>query len=170
MADYGKMTDWELGRRRQQLVQQMGEVEEAVNKRRAQDRHIMRKDELQWRDRSEIGMKSKSKTALIVDPIIGFNIHNMHAFLAEIAPGSQDGAYHMHGEAIKYYLSGRGIEIVGDKRYEVQAGDAVFIPAFTWHGTQNPGPDPLVFLAVTNNSNPVQKSIIFRIREDLKEG
>ncbi|HKZ51219.1 MAG TPA: cupin domain-containing protein, partial [Dehalococcoidia bacterium] len=74
-------------------------------------------------------------------------------------------------EAIKYYLSGKGAEIIGDKRYEVEAGDVGFIPAHVWHGTQNTGSEPLRFLAVVQSTGtPLLKPIVFRIREDLREG
>src|SRR3990170_7944937 len=171
MADYGKMDDWQLGRRRHQLIQEMGELEEEMNKRRAQDRHIMKKDEWQWEERSGIGMQVPQRAAPLVNPMLGFNCYNFNAFVAERPPGSQFGAYHMHGEAIKYYLSGKGVEIIGDKRYEVEAGDVGFIPAHVWHGTQNTGSEPLRFLAVVQGTGtPLLKPIVFRIREDLREG
>ncbi len=76
----------------------------------------------------------------------------------------------MHGEAIKYYLSGRGVEVIGGNRYEVEPGDLCFIPHHVWHGTQNPGPEPLRFLAVVQQvGTPLQVPIVFRIREDLRE-
>ncbi len=170
---YEQLESKELARRRVQLVREMGRIEEELNRRRAEDRHISRAEEIEWEDLGKsIGMKTKNiRRASLVNPERGFNVHNFLAFLAEYPPGSEEGAYHMHGEAVKYYLSGRGIEIIGDKQYEVKAGDAVFIPANTWHGTQNPGPEPLRYLAVAHSGLgvPVCVQSIFKIREDLSE-
>ena len=37
--------------------------------------------------------------------------------------------------------------IIGETEYEVKAGDLAFIPANIWHGTENTGQDPMVFIA-----------------------
>ena len=174
-SDYSQMEARHLFRQRAELVQRLGKVEEELNRRRRQGRHVVKKTEQAWdRSMSIIGMRPKIShhpICLLVSPELGFNVHNFHAFFLEIPPGSSDGAYHMHGEAIKYYLGGRGIEIIGDERYEVEAGDVAFIPAFTWHGTQNPGPEPLRFLAVVQGmGTSVQKNPVFLIREDMREG
>ena len=170
MDRYGQMDVWELARRRYQLYMEMSELDEELNRRRTQDRHLMKKSEIQWEPRSVIGMKIPHKRAPLIEPNLGFNCHNIEAFIAEYPPGSEEGAYHMHGEAIKYYLSGRGIEIIGDKRYEVEAGDAIFIPAYTWHGSQNPGTEPLRFLALIQlTGTPLLKPVPFTLRKDLRE-
>jgi len=172
---YEQLTSQELSRKHRQLVREMGRIEEELNRRRAQDRHVVRAEEIQWEDLGEsVGMKPKKQgiqRASLVSPELGFNVHNFHVFLAEFPPGSDEGAYHMHGEAAKYYLSGQGIEIVGDKQYQVKAGDTVFIPAHTWHGTQNPGPEPLRFLAVAHSGLGVPICVwpIFKVREDLRK-
>ena len=83
---------------------------------------------------------------MIVGPELGFNINNFHVFTSGRAGGSE--RYHTHGDAIKYYVSGRGYELIGDERFEVEPGDFMHVPANTWHGTENPHTEPLVFLAV----------------------
>ena len=82
---------------------------------------------------------------MIVGPELGFNINNLHVFTSGRAGGSE--RYHTHGDAIKYYVSGRGYELIGDERFEVGPGDFMHVPANTWHGTENPNSEPLVFLA-----------------------
>ena len=172
MADYARVDDWQLGRRRHQIIQEMGEVEEELSKRRAQDRHVVKKGEQVWTERSGQGMRWKEgfQRTTLVSPALGFNVYNLHAFMVKVPSGSTEGAYHMHGEAIKYYIAGRGVEMIGGKRYDVEAGDVCFIPHHTWHGTQNPYDEPLHVLAVTDHTTPLQVPIIFRIREDLREG
>ncbi len=61
--------------------------------------------------------------------------------------GGIDGAFHTHGDAVKYYLEGKGKEIIDDQEVEVSPGDLAFIPANIWHGTENTGDEPMVFIA-----------------------
>lgn len=172
--DYSKMATLELMSYRYKLIQECSRLEEELNIRRKQDRHIMRQSELEFSESHVSGLRqgssSKHLTARAVAPELGFNIHNFQAFFDKVPAGSSEGAYHMHGEAIKYYISGRGIEIIGDKTYEVKAGDTVFIPANVWHGTENPGPDPLLFFAITQSmlSVPLCIQPLYRIRPDMK--
>ncbi|MBI4329668.1 MAG: cupin domain-containing protein [Chloroflexi bacterium] len=162
--DYRKLSPMELARKRHALVEEMGRLEEELNRRRQQDRHIMRAGELDWREPTAT---NPLRRATVVAPENGFNIHNFHVFMAEVPPGKTEGTYHMHGEAVKYYLQGKGVEIVGEKQYEVKAGDAVFIPAGTWHGSQNPFPEPMRFLAVAHSAMgvPLITQAIFKNRE-----
>lgn len=160
-----------LTRRRHELLTELSLLEEELNKKRAENRCVTTSEDIQWSERSSFGLnfKGKSRRAHLIAPELGLNVHNFHLFIAELPPGSEEGAYHMHGEAAKYYLKGRGIEIIGDTKYEVKAGDTVFIPADTWHGTQNPGPDTLCFLAVTTAGVgvPLVKQTLYKIRKDM---
>jgi mannose-6-phosphate isomerase-like protein (cupin superfamily) len=76
---------------------------------------------------------------------MGFGIYNFHLFTSGRAAGSD--RYHTHGDAVKYYIAGHGVEVIGDQRFEVTAGDFMHVPANVWHGTENPSDEPLVFLA-----------------------
>ena len=78
---------------------------------------------------------------------MGFNIHTFRVFKRQIGGGGIDGAFHTHGDAVKYYLEGKGKEIIDDQEVEVSPGDLAFIPANIWHGTENTGDDPMVFIA-----------------------
>ena len=82
---------------------------------------------------------------MIVGPEMGFNVHNLHVFTSGRAGGSE--RYHTHGDALKYYIKGAGFELIGEERFEVHTGDFCHVPANVWHGTENPNPEPLVFLA-----------------------
>ena len=82
---------------------------------------------------------------IIVGPELGFNVHNLHVFTSGRAGGSE--RYHTHGDALKYYIKGGGQELIGDDRFDVKVGDFCHVPANIWHGTENPHPEPLVFLA-----------------------
>ena len=82
---------------------------------------------------------------MIVGPELGFDIYNFHVFTSGRAAGSD--RYHTHGDAVKYYVAGRGFEVIGEQRFEVKVGDFIHVPANIWHGTENPYDEPLVFLA-----------------------
>jgi mannose-6-phosphate isomerase-like protein (cupin superfamily) len=82
---------------------------------------------------------------MIVGPEMGFNVHNLHVFTSGRAGGSE--RYHTHGDALKHYIKGGGFEMIGEERFEVKVGDFCHVPANIWHGTENPSPEPLVFLA-----------------------
>ena len=82
---------------------------------------------------------------MIVGPEMGFNVHNLHVFTSGRAGGSE--RYHTHGDALKHYIKGGGYELVEEERFEVKVGDFCHVPANVWHGTENPRPEPLVFLA-----------------------
>ncbi len=82
---------------------------------------------------------------MIVGPELGFNVHNLHVFTSGRTGGSE--RYHTHGDALKYYIKGAGKELIGDVRLDVKVGDFCHVPANIWHGTENPHPEPLVFLA-----------------------
>jgi len=84
---------------------------------------------------------------VIISPELGFDIYNLHVFFIGRQPKTEQGLYHTHGDAVKYYLRGRGYEFIGDQRFEVKAGDFLHVPANIWHGTQNPNDEPLCFLA-----------------------
>ncbi len=64
-------------------------------------------------------------------------------------PG-QSHAFHCHPrmEEILYYVSGRGIQWVGEEKSEMGAGDTAHIPMGEVHATYNPFDEPLVFLAI----------------------
>ena len=82
---------------------------------------------------------------MIVGPEMGFNVHNLHIFTSGRAGGSE--RYHTHGDALKYYIKGGGQELIEEERFDVKVGDFCHVPANVWHGTENPNPEPLVFLA-----------------------
>lgn len=172
--DYSKMGTLELISQRYKLIQECSRLEEELNIRRQADRHLMRQEELQFSEVHASGLKHKKSshmTARAVAPELGFNAHNLQAFFDRVPAGSTEGAYHMHGEAIKYYISGKGIERIGDKSYEVKAGDTLFVPASVWHGSENPGPEPLLFFAVTHSmlSVPICIQPLYKMRADMKE-
>lgn len=139
----------DLYRNRQEMLGQLGKLELEFERRREQKRRHVKQSELEWHDASEMTpTNAPIRICQIISPELGFDIYNVHMFMLEIAPNSEGGSYHRHGDAIKHYLSGRAVEVIEGERYEVEAGDFVHIPANMWHGTQNPYDEPCRILAV----------------------
>ncbi|MBI2918975.1 MAG: cupin domain-containing protein [Chloroflexi bacterium] len=153
MEEMSKANSPDIWRRRQVLLHELGLIENEINRRRQQDRHLVRAEDLVW-EKSSASQPRKAEAdeaetyCRVVSPDVGFNIHNFRIFITQGAPHTSRGRYHTHGEAVKYYLSGRAIEYVGENEYQVKAGDFVFIPANTWHGTQNPYDEPVKVMAI----------------------
>ena len=159
-TDLSQLSSEELARQRYEIIQKLSEYDVEMESRRHQGRVHVKGSELEWQEGplvKPLEGEIRLRTTPIITPEIGFDANTLMAFMGELAPKTGGGKYHRHNEAIKYYLSGRGVEIVGDKEYEVEAGDFAFIPANVWHGTQNPYDEPLRFYAVAiQPGNPVQ--------------
>ncbi len=139
----------ELLGRRYDLAKELGQYEELVEALRKQNRIHAKGSEIKWQGHAlDKNLNLSIKTAPIIAPELGFPVYSMVVFMGELSPNTSPGAYHKHGEAIKYYLSGRAVEIVGDEEFQVEAGDFILIPANVWHGTQNPYDEPVRFLAI----------------------
>lgn len=173
MTNYAETSHWELGRVYNEFMGRYGQIAQALATGRARDRHIIHPDEWDWKVRGQGGQhkSAQHRNADLISAECGFNAFNMHAFSVELAPGESEGAYHVHGEALKFYLKGVGKEIIGDREYDVEAGDVILVPAHVWHGTQNPYPDTVRFLAFAHAGAgaPMFQQPIFHTREDLQE-
>ena len=55
---------------------------------------------------------------MIIAPELGFNVHNLHVFTTGRAGAGDRWAerYHTHGDALKYYIRGGGVEVIADER------------------------------------------------------
>ncbi len=159
-----------LERTRAKLLYKLAEVDIELAERRQQNRKVIKVEEQAWFHTGDAsGMKLDMLVARLVTPELGFNVYNMTSFVGELPPGYQEGAYHTHGEAIKYYLSGEGEEDINGERVKVKAGDCAFIPANVWHGTQNTGSEPLRFFAVAQfQGTHLQVPTPRQVREDLR--
>ena len=66
---------------------------------------------------------------------------------------------HPGSEEVLYYISGEGEQMVeddgGQPQYRhVRAGDATYIPAGVYHGTENTGWEPMRLLAIYSPGGP----------------
>ena len=143
------LTPAELVRRRNLILHEFGPIEIEFDRRRKEGRLLARAEDIQWEAASAVHPTQQEghRLARIISPELGFDIHTFRVFQREIAAGGVEGAFHTHGDAVKYYLRGKGKEIIGKDEYQVEAGDLAFIPANIWHGTENMGDEPMVFIA-----------------------
>jgi quercetin dioxygenase-like cupin family protein len=80
---------------------------------------------------------------------------------ATFPPGQMHKFHHHPGrEEIIYVLSGQAKQWVGEAWRLLQAGEMAHIPPGVVHMTLNPGPEPLVFLAILS---PVEDSQPFTV-------
>jgi quercetin dioxygenase-like cupin family protein len=169
---FDRLSPAELEEQRREILLQLTKIDEELNRRRQADRHLFRAEDLKWTPIKSMtrmaGMKKDVMAAEMISPYNGFNTYNLRSIMLEVPPKTSEGRYHMHAEAIKYYLSGRALEMVGDKEYEVKAGDAVYIPANEWHGTQNNYDQPVkIFVTGMFSGTSLQRPALYKIREDL---
>lgn len=139
----------ELAERRDEILGHFVRIDEEFDRRRAENKLLIKGDDIQWESASRVHPTQQEGHLLarIISPEIGFNIHTFRVFKRQIGGGGVDGAFHTHGDAVKYYLEGNGKEIIDDEEVEVSPGDLAFIPANIWHGTENTGDEPMVFIA-----------------------
>jgi hypothetical protein len=70
--------------------------------------------------------------------------------IVRIPPGKFNEKHRHAHETIFYYLEGRGQVLVDDEIVEVVQGDAVFVPRWAIHQSQNLGDQEMVILAITD--------------------
>lgn len=70
--------------------------------------------------------------------------------------------FHTHPtrEELIYVLNGRAEQWVGKEHRILGAGEMAFIPMGEVHGTYNPFPEQLVFLAILSPSNAAEPGIV----------
>jgi len=131
------------------LLDKFSGVDREFDKRRKENRLIAKKNDLRWEAASAVHPTQQEghRLARIISPELGFNIHTFRVFRRQIGGGGVEGAFHTHGDAVKYYLKGEGKEIIDQDEYVVKAGDLAYIPANIWHGTENTGHEPMEFIA-----------------------
>ena len=72
----------------------------------------------------------------------------MEAIIAELDPGVETEFYSHEGEEIHVVLEGKMVYEVGDKRFEMKAGDVLWHPSNQPHRALNPGGSRVVYLTV----------------------
>jgi len=139
----------ELAGRRDEILGHFMRIDQEFDRRRGENKLLVKAEDIQWESASRVHPTQQEGHLLarIISPELGFNIHTFRVFKRQIGGGGIDGAFHTHGDAVKYYLEGKGKEIIDQEEVEVSPGDLAFIPGNVWHGTENTGDEPMVFIA-----------------------
>ena len=139
----------ELAGRRDVILGHFGRIDKEFDRRRGENRLLAKGQDIQWESASRVHPTQQEGHLLarIISPELGFNIHTFRVFKRQIGGGGIDGAFHTHGDAVKFYLEGQGKEIIAAQEVAVSPGDLAFIPGNVWHGTENTGDGPMVFIA-----------------------
>ena len=109
-------------------VPEAADLYQQILESKKKSRILIRADEIRWRDGS-----NGEKHGNLIDFRIGFENSLVNLAISEIPAGAQASEGHTHGEAYIYWLEGSGSSIVGDRRVEWSAGDAMYIPPDTFH-------------------------------------
>ena len=122
--DLNGLTPTELASRRNRILEMFGRIDQDFDRRRGENRLLVKKEDVVWEPASRVHPTQQEghMLARIISPELGFNIHTFRVFKRQIAGRDTDGAFHTHGDAVKYYLEGKGKEIIGDQEIEVGAG------------------------------------------------
>jgi gentisate 1,2-dioxygenase len=75
------------------------------------------------------------------------------ASIQVILPGEIATAHRHAASALRFIMKGRGADtIVDGERYEMNEGDLVLTPAWTWHDHEHKGDEPMIWLDVLDIS------------------
>ncbi len=106
----------------------------------------------------DAGARGRGRRVTLIDPSLGFDTRCLNLHYSELPPGAHTVSHRETQEHIMYILSGKGYNLIDDKKYEWEAGDALFIPSWSWHQYWNTDPtEPARYLVATNT--PMVKNL-----------
>jgi len=136
---------------------------QAAETERAESRIVIKARELKWEDDKMV------RSALMVSEMTGFRLKTLHSWVGEILPSGKTGKHRHTSEAIMLALSGQGYSVIDGKRYDWSEGDAIVMPAMTWHQHFNASDSkPFKFYAATNY--PLTENIGLAMIEAVEHG
>ena len=138
-AELGKLEPWPLYLRYLAEQMEFGRVALEIQRRREQKRLCVPAAEAPL-------MEWGPGRHHIISPELGFDIYSFQLFMEHVPGHTEQGQASTSGDAVRYYLSGNGVELIEDQRIEVRSGDFACIPAGSRHETLNPHSEPLRFI------------------------
>ena len=94
----------ELAGRRDEILSHFARIDKEFDRRRGENRLLVKGEDIQWESASRVHPTQQEGHLLarIISPELGFNIHTFRVFKRQIGGGGIDGAFHTHGDAVKY--------------------------------------------------------------------
>ena len=110
----------ELAGRRDEILSHFVRIDKEFDRRRGENRMLVKGEDIQWESASRVHPTQQEGHLLarIISPELGFNIHTFRVFKRQIGGGGIDGAFHTHGDAVKYYLEGKGKEKIENESWQ----------------------------------------------------
>ena len=71
--------------------------------------------------------------------------------------GTTTGHSHDDMEEVYYVVMGKGTMVVGEDEYEIEQGDALYVPPGVFHTTRQAGNLPLIVVWVTGKIDPLER-------------
>lgn len=71
--------------------------------------------------------------------------------------GTTTGHVHDDREEVYFVISGEGVMVIGEERFDIKPGDGLYVPAGLFHTTLQKGNQPLVVLWVTGRIDEEDK-------------
>ncbi|MFW6137993.1 MAG: cupin domain-containing protein [Spirochaetota bacterium] len=102
--------------------------------------------------------KTLRDTYFLIDPEESPSKNLKMGFTIVYAGGKTTGHSHPDHEEVYYVLQGKGRMEVGETQYEVNTGDALYVPFGLFHTTYNTGILPLHLLWVTGKGPEKESS------------
>ena len=138
--ELGKLEPWPLYLRYLEEQMAFGRVALEVQRRREQKRlHVPAEEApiMEWGPGRHH----------IISPELGFDIYSFQLFMENVPAHTENGAPQTSGDAVRYYIGGEGVEVIGEETVRVRAGDFTCIPAGARHETTNPHDEDLRFIS-----------------------
>jgi gentisate 1,2-dioxygenase len=101
-----------------------------------------------------IGSGGMRRTLRLANPGLPYGTtHTMWASIQYILPGEVAAAHRHTAHAFRFILQGSGCSTTVDgERYEMNEGDLVLTPSWTWHDHEHRGDKPMIWLDVLDIS------------------
>ena len=97
----------------------------------------------------KVGPPKERALQLIFSPQTNKGIKDCTVLMATLAPYTGRSGLHTHSvDEIMYVITGRGEGVEGDKRFKIEAGTIIYVPAGVQHECKNYGDDTMQIFCV----------------------
>lgn len=85
--------------------------------------------------------------SLLERGLVGYGTHTLYAGIQLLLPGEMAPSHHHSQSAIRFIIEGEGAyTAVNGQRIDMERGDMILTPAWTWHEHKHEGNEPMFWL------------------------